>query len=98
MRTLALSVPLLAAMFAAPASVLLGHVSDADPADLYLVFGGAQVLDILLTDPGVQEVGPARAPFSRLITTTPEIHASLVDRNYWTLPASTLAELCGIDL
>ena len=95
---LTLSLPLLAAALAAPVSFVLGHVSEADPANLYLVIGTEEVLNDLLQHPDVREVSPYRPPLSRLVTTTPELHASLVIRDYWTLPATALAELCGIEL
>ena len=91
-------VPLLVAAFGAPAVFILGHAAERDPAHLYLVFGTKPTLIDLLEHPDVREIGPYSPPFSRLVTTPAELHTSLVDQDYWFLPATVLAELCGIDL
>ena len=97
-RGLVYAFPLLAAALGAPMSFVLAHHSQTDPSNLYLVLGTEQNLSDLLAHPDVSQIGPYSPPFSRLVTTTPELHTSLVDRNYWTVPATALAELCGIEL
>ncbi len=92
-----LLIPLFAAAMAAPAVFVTSNVSKPDPGNLYLVFGTNQALDTLLDRPEVREAGPFRPPFGRMVTTTSAFHAFLVERHYWILPATQMAELCGIE-
>ncbi|MEM6305136.1 MAG: hypothetical protein AAF744_10460 [Pseudomonadota bacterium] len=74
-------------------------LGEKDPAGLYLMITVATVGADLTGDAAadVQEVGPLRAPFARMITAGPSTHAALLDAGHWLLPAGRLAALCGID-
>ena len=95
---LVFGLPLLVAALSAPTGFALENASKEDPADLYLVFGSKGALSDLLDHPDVKEIGPYRPPFSRLVTTSSQLHTSLVDQDYFLLPASVLAELCGVKI
>ncbi len=90
--------PVLLALLAGPVGFAASQASRPDPSNLYLVIGARQTLDTALNRASVREVGPSRAPFARLVQMPPGFHAWLVNGGYLVLPASALAELCGIDL
>lgn len=81
---------------AGPLSVASSGVSRPDDANLSLIVGSNPALDRLLAHSEALEIGPYRAPFARLVSTSPDFHSSLVARGYWVFPATSLAALCGI--
>lgn len=81
-----------------PMGFALSSHGNVDDAGLYLVVGTAPMLDRILVEPGIQEIGPYRAPFARIVHTSQDFHPSLVADGYWTIPATRLAELCGVQL
>lgn len=85
-------------MLAGPLSFALGSNAMPDKSNLYLVVGSARTLDSVLAEPEVREIGPYRAPYARIVQIAPKFHTSLAAQVYWTLPATTLAELCGVKL
>ncbi|MEX0280913.1 MAG: hypothetical protein AB3N13_06935 [Arenibacterium sp.] len=91
-------IPVLMSMLAAPLSFALGSVAQPDRSDLYLIVGSPRLLTGVLAVPEAREIGPYRAPFARIVYTSPDFHDSLVTHGYWVFPATPLAELCGIRL
>lgn len=95
---LTFGLPVTLAMLAGPLGFAFSNAGTPDPANLYLVLGSNPVLDSLVAAPEAKEIGPYRAPFARIVEASEGFHSSLVDRGYWTFPATRLAELCGVRL
>lgn len=95
---LRLGFPVAMAVLAGPLIFALNSAAKPDALDLYLVVGRAHTLNSVLDQPDVREIGPYRAQFARIVSTSADFHASLVAEGYWIFPAASLAELCGIRL
>ena len=95
---LGVSLPIALALLSGPAGFALGTTGKLDASDLYIVVGSPRALDSVLAKTDAREIGPYRAPFARMVNTPPDAHALWVAGGYWTFPATTLAELCGVQL
>ena len=92
------TIPLIAAVLLTPIGIILDRVSATDRYGIYVVLGTEKTLDHLLLSSDIHEVSPYRAPFSRMVIADAELHAFLVENNYWVIPGAAIAERCGIDL
>ncbi len=95
-RYLAVLVPVVMASMAGPLALAANSVSERDHSDIYLLVGTSAALARIEAMPGIREIGPYRAPFARMIQARPDIHVELVRSRYWVIPASVLAEICGL--
>lgn len=87
-------IPVLLALFAAPVATLLGQAGTRDDSHIYLI-SAAQFESALAYGPDVREIGPFRAPLARFVRLSPAVHDALIAQNYWIIPGSALAGLCG---
>jgi hypothetical protein len=83
-----------------PLSVIHSHSGQLDRGDLYVVlsFSSSSSFQEDLDLAGGRVLGPVHAIFSRLITVPPDGHSQLNFAGYRLLPASILADICGISV
>ncbi|SEN67193.1 hypothetical protein [Palleronia pelagia] len=86
------------ALWAGPVASVSAKAGVPDPAGIYLVVGRGTGSDASagLMSHGVRELGLSRAPFGRLVVASPDQHRLLNQNGYLVLPASFLAEICGL--
>ena len=83
-------------MFSAPVAVVSQNLSQMDAAEIYVVIGKPHSLEPLLAHSEVKEIAPFRAPVALMVQIPSAIHTRLVELDYWVIPASRLATICGI--
>jgi hypothetical protein len=83
-----------------PLSAIQSHSGQLDRGDLYVVlsFNSSSSVQEDLDLAGGRVLGPVHAIFSRLITVPPDGHSHLNLVGYRLLPASILADICGISV
>lgn len=83
-----------------PLSAIQSHSGQLDRGDLYVVlsFIPSSSVQEDLDLAGGRVLGPVHAIFSRLITVPPDGHSHLNLVGYRLLPASILADICGISV
>lgn len=81
-----------------PLGLLASHAGQADSANLYIIVdgGGASLTPHRLTSYGARGVGPLRGRLAKMIHAPPASQKQLLQAGYIMVPASALAEICGI--
>lgn len=77
-----------------PISILSSQIGHPDPADLYLLLDFGRENPIL--DADINQIGPIRGLWAQMIHASTEAHHYLVQSGHLMLPASTLAQICGL--
>ncbi len=93
-QTSLLAAPIAVALLAGPAAFAVTNLNQPDGSDIYLVLGERTDSD---ADNLLKEIGPRNSWLARMIHAPPDIHRQLVSLGYWTLPASRIAGICGVD-
>ena len=85
-------------MIIGPVTLFASQVGQPDRADLYFIVdgGGSPQRAHTLASYGARDVGPMRGRLAKMIHAPPSSREQLLQAGYVMLPASTLAEVCGL--